>query len=220
MLGLGQIQVEVLDRRDGKGYAELSSGHTSSGYEPSRMCSKCALYRVAILECTTAYPATHSVVPIPGVDESSFDVTMAFNSLFAAEDSGGDGGLCGPPHRDTSANPWCSICVNPTFYQRAGKPTEGSVIKSLVEMGLKIGMGAAAVVRDALPDSCGLLLCGPCASLMRQFKGRLGPTVEKRKKEGVEMRAVIEFLSTASVLYQTYVRKGCGLFIGSKGFTA
>ncbi|EGE78002.1 C6 finger domain-containing protein [Blastomyces dermatitidis ATCC 18188] len=79
MLGLGQLQVDVLDRRDGKGYAELSTGHASSGYEPSRMCSKCALYRVAILECNTTYPATHSVVPIPGMDESSFDdVTTAF----------------------------------------------------------------------------------------------------------------------------------------------
>ncbi|KKZ62255.1 hypothetical protein EMCG_00422 [[Emmonsia] crescens] len=202
MLGLGQIEVEVLDRRDGRGYTEISTGHVSSGYEPSRMCSKCALHRVAILECnntTTTTPATHSVVPIAGIDETSFDMATAFNSLFAA-DGDGNSNWCG------SANPWCSICVNPAFYRCAGKPAQGSIIENMMEMDIGMGIG------DALPRSCGLLLCGRCAALMRQFKGRLGQTIEKRRGEGIEMRADIEFLSTTNELYQTYERKIMGFW--------
>lgn len=204
MLGLGQIEVEVLDRRDGRGYTELSTGHVSSGYEPSRMCSKCALHRVAILECNTTTPATHSVVPIAGIDETSFDMATAFNSLFSA-DGDGNGNGCG------STNPWCSICVNPAFYRCAGKPAQGSIIENMVEMEMEMDIGMG--IGDALPRSCGLLLCGRCAALMRQFKGRLGQTVEKRRGEGVEMRADIEFFSTTNELYQTYERKIMGVLV-------
>ncbi|OJD18319.1 hypothetical protein AJ78_01632 [Emergomyces pasteurianus Ep9510] len=216
MLGLGKIEVEVLNRRDGKGYIELSTGHVSSGYEPSRMCSKCALHRVAILECSTTTPlATHSVVPIAGIDEGTLDIAAAFGSLFAADD--GDG--CGPdrpPSQSAPANPWCSICINPAFYKCAGKPAKGSVIETLGQMGvgsnLGVGEGVGVMGGDMLPCSCGLLLCGRCATLMRQFKGRLGRTVEKRKGEGVELRADIEFLNMSSELYQTYERKVVGFW--------
>ncbi|PGH00117.1 hypothetical protein AJ79_08300 [Helicocarpus griseus UAMH5409] len=188
MLGLGLKEVEVLDCRDGKGYTELnSSGHVAAGAEPSRMCAKCALQRVGILECTTN-PAAHTIVPIEGINPKTFDFARAFNSLFSPEGSA----------RSSSADRWCSICVNPVFYKCSGRTADGGVIDSLLETGLIV------------PRSCGLLLCGRCAMLMHRFKGRLAPTLEKRKKDKVEMRADIEFLNTDSELYRTYERKAVG----------
>ncbi|OAX80519.1 hypothetical protein ACJ72_05143, partial [Emergomyces africanus] len=170
MLGLGTIGVQVLNRRDGKGYTELSKGHFSSGHEPSRMCSKCALHRVAILECNTSTLATHSVVPIAGIDEKTFDIATAFSSLFAADGDGcGQQDQCQSRSQSAPANPWCSICVNPAFYKCPGKVAEGSIIESIAEMGVDIGMGAG-MMGDVLPRSCGLLLCGRCAALIREFK--------------------------------------------------
>ncbi|KGM91685.1 uncharacterized protein PADG_12257 [Paracoccidioides brasiliensis Pb18] len=73
------------DRRGGKGYIYLGPGHFSSGSEPSRMCSKCALLKVTILECTST-PVTDTVVPIQGIDEKTFfDTAAAFEPLFSTD---------------------------------------------------------------------------------------------------------------------------------------
>lgn len=36
LLGLGDVDVEVLDNGDGQGYAEVVDGHVATGYLPSR----------------------------------------------------------------------------------------------------------------------------------------------------------------------------------------
>ncbi|KAK2788157.1 hypothetical protein FQN53_004042 [Emmonsiellopsis sp. PD_33] len=184
ILGLGQIGVQVTDYRTGKGYTEIGPGHVSAGSEPSRMCSRCAMERICIIECNGT-PATHKIVPIEGVDEKTFDEAAAFNSLFAVDS---ETGSC------TAGNAWCSVCVSPAFNRCVGAPREDSLVHAMAEMGMGSGRG------------CGLVLCGRCAQVMREMKGNLSRTIVRRKKDGVEMRADVEFLSSESELYQRYER--------------
>ncbi|KAK2798927.1 hypothetical protein FQN50_008658 [Emmonsiellopsis sp. PD_5] len=184
ILGLGQIEVQATDYRNGKGYTEIGPGHVSAGSEPSRMCSSCAMVRICIIECNGT-PATHTMVPIEGVDEKTFDEAAAFDSLFAVD---GLTGTC------TGRNAWCSVCVSPAFYRCVGAPGEDSLARAMAEMGMEGGRG------------CGLVLCGRCAQVMREMKGSLRKVITGRKKDGVEMRADVEFLSAESELYRRYER--------------
>ena len=51
LLGLGEVEVEVMDNGDMQGLTEAVDGHTAAGYTPSRMCGFCTLDRLRITAC-------------------------------------------------------------------------------------------------------------------------------------------------------------------------
>ncbi|KAL9637959.1 MAG: hypothetical protein Q9164_001865 [Protoblastenia rupestris] len=68
LLGLGEVNVEVLDFYDARGYVEVRGGHTAAGYPPSRMCEMCTLERIMVAACRI-----HELEPIKGMDPETFD---------------------------------------------------------------------------------------------------------------------------------------------------
>lgn len=101
MLGLGNINVEVVKKPDGPGYVEVRGGHIDGGRERSRMCTVCGLERIHIGNCSN-----HMIFALKNLDEDTFDFEQAFLSWEPCDKTG----------RRIATNPWCSLCPNPAFY--------------------------------------------------------------------------------------------------------
>lgn len=97
--GLGPVEVEVMDNRDGHGYKELDEGHTSAGHEPSRMCTSCTTARLIIAACKV-----HEIEPIPSVNPESYVFSSFVHYLI-------------PGMTESAPFEWCSICPKPASYR-------------------------------------------------------------------------------------------------------
>ena len=98
LLGLGEVEVEVMDNGDGQGFTEVVDGHVAAGYSPSRMCGFCTLERLRIAACKV-----HDIEPIEGIDPESFDYSSITEWMMP-------GSASSAPFR------WCSICPAPAFF--------------------------------------------------------------------------------------------------------
>lgn len=111
LVGLGPIEVEVIDYRNGGGYKEIENGHRCAGHLPSRMCIKCTLARLAVAACTS-----HQIEPIEGVNPDAFTVSSYQGYLV-------------PGMTGFAPFEWCCICPAPASY-RCLKPQEPDMLCS------------------------------------------------------------------------------------------
>ncbi|MCJ1268552.1 hypothetical protein MMC22_008440 [Lobaria immixta] len=95
ILGLGVVQVSVMDCGDGEGYVELEHGHTAIGHLPSRMCSHCTKLRVSIVGCKI-----HEMQEIPMMQGVAVDQKDYLELCL---------GESGPLE-------WCSVCPDVAHY--------------------------------------------------------------------------------------------------------
>ena len=102
ILGLGKVEVEVIDNEDGQGFIEIVDGHSAT-YGHSRMCEFCTMDRLKITACRN-----HEIEPIENMDPENFDYTAAMEWMMP----------------DTASAPfeWCSICPSPAFFSCSTKP--------------------------------------------------------------------------------------------------
>lgn len=175
ILGLGNLDVEVVKRPDGPGYVEVRGGHVGKGCDSSRMCTVCALERIHIGNCSQ-----HKIFALKNLDEDTFDFGEAFLSLEPLHETS----------RHVPINPWCSLCPNPAFYgcatlQRFSKFREP--LRSKEE-----------------EEGCGLLLCSDCAEVMVECDSNIAKTVREHRKVGRELRADVEFLLPHNDLYEAF----------------
>ncbi|GAD96197.1 C6 zinc finger domain protein [Paecilomyces variotii No. 5] len=179
ILGLGTLNVEVIDYHDGNGYIEIEGGHVGQGHDPSRMCIICALERLHIMNCSG-----HTISPLKASDEKTFNYDAAYESLL--QESGVDG------YAKTSTL-WCMLCPRPAFH---GCVTVQSVDK----------FQESIDPSEPSAKGCGLLLCSDCASLLRKMGPGLEPVVSENKntlgEDGVRADAV--FLLPGNDLWRFY----------------
>ena len=103
ILGLGEVEVEVIDSRDGQGYTEVSNGHTETDGK-SRMCAFCTTDRLKITACQN-----HEMQPIEGKNPETFDYQTVMEWMM-------------PGMASLAPFAWCSICPNPAFFCCSTKP--------------------------------------------------------------------------------------------------
>ncbi|MCJ1454184.1 hypothetical protein MMC28_004535 [Mycoblastus sanguinarius] len=103
LLGIAEIEVEVIDNGDGRGYIEIDDGHTAAGYPPSRMCEYCTLERLRITACNI-----HEIEPIEGMDPENFDYTSITEWIL-------------PGMASSAPFAWCSVCPTPAFFACCAK---------------------------------------------------------------------------------------------------
>lgn len=179
IIGIGTLNVEIIDYHDGNGYIEIEGGHVGQGHEPSRMCIICALERLHIMNCST-----HTISPLEGRNEETFDYDAAYESLLQE------------PGEDRDAKTlalWCMLCPRPAFY---GCVTVQSVDK----------FQEPVDPSDPAAKGCGLLLCSDCARLCKEFGADLERVVsENRKSLGEDgVRADAVYLLPENDLWKSY----------------
>ena len=103
ILGLGEVEVEVIDSGDGQGYTEVSNGHTET-YGHSRMCAFCTTDRLKITACQN-----HELQLIEGMNPEIFDYQAVMEWMM-------------PGMASLAPFAWCSICPNPAFFCCSTKP--------------------------------------------------------------------------------------------------
>lgn len=103
ILGLGVVEVEVIDNEDGQGFIEIVDGHTET-YGHSRMCEFCTTERLKITACNN-----HEIEPIEGMDPEKFDHKAAVEWMM-------------PGMASLAPFAWCSVCPSPAFFSCCTKP--------------------------------------------------------------------------------------------------
>lgn len=103
ILGLGEVEVEIIDNEDGQGFIEIVDGHTAT-YGHSRMCEFCTTDRLKITACTN-----HEIEPIEGTDPEKFDHSTMMEWMM-------------PGMASLAPFTWCSICPSPAFYCCSTRP--------------------------------------------------------------------------------------------------
>ncbi|CAD6580288.1 MAG: hypothetical protein ASARMPRED_009413 [Alectoria sarmentosa] len=103
ILGLGKIEVEIIDNEDGQGFIEIVGGHTGT-YGHSRMCEFCTTDRLKITACQS-----HEIQPIEGMDPGKFDYKAVTEWMM-------------PGMASLAPFAWCSICPSPAFFFCSTKP--------------------------------------------------------------------------------------------------
>jgi hypothetical protein len=190
ILGLGKVEVEVIEYKDEDGLVEIDGGHVGKGHDPSRMCTLCALERIHIVNCRG-----HTISALHGYDPIKFDYDAAFDSLAAPPADSSDSNDQSSSRGPKQINPWCMLCPNPAFFgcttiQKTDK------FQELVPASSPSAMG------------CGLLLCANCARLMQTCQASISQVVSKIKEQDGEdgVRADVIYLLPANDLYQFYCR--------------
>jgi len=149
--GLGCKRVEVIqwDHDPTAGYEELDNGWVQAGQEGTRMCMQCTMERVLICLCTD-----HMIRPIKGLDPRTFDFGGAIQGILNQNLNRGkpDQEKIDGPTVAATAIKWCSICIDPAFF-------ECCVTPPFTTSGLETS--------PADDIGCGLLLCEVCAFRMR-----------------------------------------------------
>ena len=147
LLGLGEVDVEMVDNGDSQGYTEVVDGHTTAGHSPSRMCGFCTLDRLRITACKV-----HEIQPIDGIDPGQFDYSSITEWMT-------------PGAASTAPFSWCSICPAPAFFVCCA---EADPIDAL-DTGMGKGCGLL------LCESCAVALVnehdGDLEGLIDQLKG-------------------------------------------------
>lgn len=103
ILGLGEVEVEVIDNEDCQGFTEIVDGHTGT-YGHSRMCEFCTTDRLKITACNN-----HEIEPIEGMDPDNFDFNAIMEWMM-------------PGMASLAPFSWCSICPSPAFFSCTTKP--------------------------------------------------------------------------------------------------
>lgn len=103
ILGLGEVEVEVIDNEDGQGFIEVADGHAET-YGHSRMCEFCTTDRLKITACKN-----HVIEPIEGMDPDNFDYEAVIEWMM-------------PSMASSAPFAWCSICPGPAFFSCSTKP--------------------------------------------------------------------------------------------------
>ena len=103
ILGLGEVEVEIIDNEDGQGFIEVVDGHTET-YGHSRMCEFCTTDRLKIAACEN-----HEIQPIEGIDPNKFDYKAVVEWMM-------------PGMASQAPFAWCSICPSPAFFSCSTKP--------------------------------------------------------------------------------------------------
>lgn len=183
LLGLDEVEVEVIDHGDGQGYVEVNGGHTGRGIRPSRMCPDCTMERLQICGCKP-----HDIRPIQGLDPDDFDFDAAIECLIPGMNF--DGGCS--PYR------YCSVCPGPAFMECCKPRTLGTCLDDE-------DLESSGVV------GCGLLLCEICAvSLVEEHDGSLESLVSALEIDGAPfgLRADVKFLLESGELLQRITTGG------------
>jgi hypothetical protein len=151
LAGLGSKRVEVIqwEHDPTAGYEELENGWVQAGEEGTRMCIQCTMERVMICLCTD-----HEIRPIKGLDPKTFDFEAAIGGVVNQTLNRGkpDHGKVISNAADVTEVRWCSICIEPAFFECCVRP-------AFTTSGLETS--------PADDIGCGLLLCEVCASRMR-----------------------------------------------------
>ena len=103
ILGLGEVEVEIIDHEDGRGFIEVVDGHTKT-YGHSRMCEFCTTDRLKITACKN-----HEIEPIEGTDPDNFNYEAVIEWMM-------------PSMASLAPFAWCSICPGPAFFSCSTKP--------------------------------------------------------------------------------------------------
>lgn len=103
ILGLGEVEVEVIDNKDGQGFIEIVDGHAAT-YGHSRMCEFCTTDRLKITACKN-----HEIEPIEAMDTGNFDYNAMMEWMM-------------PGMASLAPFAWCSICPSPAFFCCSTRP--------------------------------------------------------------------------------------------------
>ena len=133
ILGLGEIEVEVIDNGDDQGFVEIAGGHTET-YGRSRMCEFCTTDRLKTTVCKS-----HELQPIDGMDPENFDYNAVMEWMM-------------PGMASVAPFGWCSICPGPAFYCCSTKPEIDMEGQENLYLGDQKGCGLI------LCESCALTL--------------------------------------------------------------
>ena len=123
LLGLGSVDIEVIEQGDGKGYNEIKDGHTSKGHLPSRMCSICTLKYLMIAACKI-----HDIEPITHMDPVHFDYSSTTKWME-------------PGQARLAPFTWCSICPAPAFFRCCAEMDEIDLLGLGQDEGVGKGCG-------------------------------------------------------------------------------
>ncbi|KAG8531198.1 uncharacterized protein KY384_004556 [Bacidia gigantensis] len=167
ILGLGEVQIEVIDYHDQEGYIEIGGGHTAAGHAPSRMCDTCTLERLMIAACHV-----HELEPIEGSDPATFDFTSITEHMM-------------PGMAASAPFQWCSVCPAPAFFKCAKK----SGLEGMQDGGECLpnehGCGLG------LCEFCAVSLVGEHDG---NLGGLIDAMSKQRADEGFGLRADVDFL--------------------------
>lgn len=172
LLGLGEVEVEVVDNGDGQGYTEVLDGHVAAGYPLSRMCGFCTLDRLKITACKT-----HEIEPIEGIDPETFDPNSALEYMT-------------PDAASSAPFDWCSICPAAALF---------ACCKPMEDMGYQadeIAKGEETGCGLKLCEPCAVALVNDHGGALPQLLGKLMLEKSKLTKEnrGFVLRADADFL--------------------------
>ena len=167
LLGLGSVEVEVLDNEDGQGLTEVIDGHTTKGHLPSRMCGFCTLDRLRITACKK-----HEVEPITDMEPECFDYDSVINWM-------------APGQAVLAPFPWCSICPAPAFFACCSGTDEIDVLGFGQEEADGKGCGLL------LCESCAVTLVNEHDGVLEGLIDRLK---EEEEEGGFSLRADADFL--------------------------
>ena len=186
--GLGQrIQVEVLSLPDEKGYQELGAGHRAAGNEPTRMCVRCALERLYVMNCER-----HTFHKVPEFEMKAADYGNYSKQMQS---------LHRGPNIQHLKYKMCSLCPLPATFGCCTKQAKGWTGNALDPNKEVVG--------------CGLVVCGSCKMHVEASSGLLNRACLRRHRkatqgrgEAVFERADAEFLYPGSLLKKAYGKCG------------
>lgn len=167
LLGLGSVEVEVLDNEDGQGLKEVVDGHTTKGHVPSRMCGFCTLDRLRITACKV-----HEVEPLADMELGCFDYDSVINWM-------------APGQAALAPFPWCSICPAPAFFACCAESDEIDVLGFGQDEADGKGCGLL------LCESCAVALVNEHDGVLEGLIDRLK---EEEEEGGFSLRADADFL--------------------------
>ncbi|KAK0513935.1 hypothetical protein JMJ35_003657 [Cladonia borealis] len=167
LLGLGSVEVEVLNNEDGQGLTEVVDGHTAKGHLPSRMCGFCTLDRLKIAACKV-----HEVEPLADMEPACFDYNSVINWM-------------APGQAALAPFPWCSICPAPAFFACCSETDEIDVLGYGQDEADGKGCGLL------LCESCAVTLVNEHDGVL---EGLIDGLKEEEEEGGFSLRADADFL--------------------------
>ena len=167
LLGLGSVEVEVLDNEDGQGLTEVVDGHTAKGHLPSRMCGFCTLDRLKITACKV-----HEVKPLADTEPGCFDYDSVIDWM-------------APGQAALAPFPWCSICPAPAFFACCCETDEIDALGFGQDEAADKGCGLL------LCESCAVTLVNEHNGVL---EGLIDTLKEEEKEGGFGLRADADFL--------------------------
>jgi hypothetical protein len=177
IFGYGLIDAEIYQLPGEHQWNEAGRGHMSNGKEATRMCIKCALQRLYVVQCGRHVmkrfdtPAQHRV--------NSFMDQLCSKSY--------PGGVAIPRSWYHS----CWLCSQPAFWICQADQTKDNV-------------GNPLPMDKCKGRGCGLLVCESCATNLNCSGGKLTKNTVRKSNGSSCKRADMDFLFAGSLLYKAY----------------